>query len=72
MKVNSLGSVRTQLPTDSEQKQKGPILQQLGTTDTTDSDGKIFVVIFFQDFMISEDGKEQSQNICLDCYSFHG
>lgn len=48
MKVNFLGSVRTRLPTDSEQKQKGPTLQQVGTMDTTDSDGKIFVVIFFK------------------------
>lgn len=73
IKVNFLGSVRKRLPADSEQRQKGQALEHLQTTDTTDSNGKIFVVIFFfQDSLISESGKEQSQNVCLDCFNFHG
>ena len=50
IKVNFLGSVRKRLPADSEQRQKDQALQCLQTTDTTDSNGKIFVVIFFSRF----------------------
>ena len=69
IKVNFLGSVRKRLPADSEQRQKDQTLQRLQTTDTTDSNGKIF---FFQDSVISESGEEQSQKACLDCFNFHG